>query len=144
MIRLSVVALSLLTTFSAFASFDQSAIFELQVGEKLIGTDVVSKKECSVEILNRKNEGRHLQMTLGLSVGETRYQAFDVDYRFVLTRATMFKELSKEINNKEWNTVTVDATLQEHRITGQRSFYLTRTVWRNGSYSPVKVINCQF
>lgn len=144
MIRLSVIAFSLLMALNALASFDQSEIFELQIGEKLIGTDIVSRQDCSVEILDRQNEGRNLQMTLGLVVGETRYQPFDVNYRYVITRATMFKELSKVINNQEWNTVTVDATLQQHRITGKRAFYLTRTLWQNGSYSPVKVINCQF
>ncbi len=138
---LSVVTLALMMSFAANAS---GSILDLDVGDKLVGTDIVSQQNCSIEIAQRSVAKRKVNMTLVLTVGETTYQPFEVTERFVIGRTTLFKQLSKVIDNVAWNTVTVDATLQEAQITGNRSFRLERTVWTGSYYSPKKVINCKF
>lgn len=141
MSRIFTFAFMLMISFSTFAA-KGGDLLDLGVGDSLAGMDTVSKQSCLIEVLGRSEGKRKLTLTLGVTVGDTTYEPFEVTERFVIGRTTLYKQLSKVVDNVAWNTVTVDATLQENQFTGSKSFKLERTVWKASYYSPQKIINC--
>ncbi len=139
----SLAVAALAFSFSAIASSGPSSgIFRLEVGDVLTGIDVVSQKNCSVEIMDKEIVNKKIHMTLVLTVGDRQYEAIELKQRFILPSSTMYAELSKEVTL--YRTQVIDAYLQEGRISKKRSFLLGETTWIGTHYKMEELIDCKF
>lgn len=139
----SLAVATLALSFSAIAANGQpSGIFQLEAGDVLTGIDVISQKNCSVEIVDKAKVNKKIQMTLVLTVGDRQYEAMELKQRFILPSSTMYAELFKEV--KLYSTEIIDAYLQEGRLSKKRSFLLGRTTWRGTHYKMEELIDCKF
>lgn len=144
MIRLQIIFFGLVLSLQAFAGGSTTFLYDLQVGEQLTGVDFITKEECSVDVLGRTQKGKIMELTLGVIVGNEVFEPLKVKRRLVLMDVMLYGQVSKEINNVEYHTVTVDAYLKQGRFLGKKSFVLERTVWDQHGYSPKKLIDCRF
>jgi len=131
-------------SFSALANSSETFLYDLQIGEQLNGSDFVTKEACSVDVIDRNQNGKKVDLTLEVAVGDKAYGPIKVTRRLVIHSVTLYGQQSKLINNIDYNTVTVDAYLQQGRVRGKKSFVLSRTVWGQQGYTSKNLIDCRF